>query len=283
MAFKEVIRISNIFSQDIVSRRNDNLSIDNADNKCELCKETVEFDLDIYGEPVLFRIDVISKMIKLSEIVPLAYEISSIISDILLTKSINEGIIVPCRKGCEACCNYLVPLSIPEAFNLRETVLALPEGRRNAIFNSFLNSAKSILQKEKEDLPSMELSQLSRWYSQMNLTCPFLSDNACGIYNNRPVACREHLVTGTNLFCNPAQEKDFHKIDLPVSILECLGKLSAELKNTDVEAIIMPLALLWTQENPDSDIETWPSVEVVRRFTEMIRESSEILCSATLD
>ncbi len=282
MVFKQIIRISNIFGQDIVSSRNDNLSIDNADNKCELFKETIVFDLEIHSEPVHFIIDAAPKMIKLSEIVPLAYEIASRISDILLETSINEGTTVPCKKGCATCCNYLVPLSIPEAFNLRETFLALPEGRRNTIFNSFLNAAKSILQKEQEDLPSMELDQLSRWYSQMNLTCPFLSDNACSIYNNRPVACREHLVTDTNLFCNPAQERDFHKIDWPVSILECLGKLSAELKNTDVEAIMMPLALLWTQENPDSDIETWPSIEVVRRFTEIIKESSEILCSAAL-
>ncbi len=281
MVYKEVIRISHIFGQDIVSCRNDALSADDTDKKCELCKETVEFNLIIFGKPVNFIIDVVPKMIKLSEIVPLAYEMASIISDILLAKSINEGITVPCRKGCAACCNYLVPLSIPEAFNLRETVLALPESRRNSIFNSFLKSAKSILQNEKEDLYSMELDRLSRWYSQMNLTCPFLSDNACGIYDKRPVACREHLVTGTKLFCNPAQQNDFHKIDLPVSILECLGKLSAELKNTDIEAIMMPLALLWTQENPDSDIETWPSVEVVRRFTEIIKESSEILCSTS--
>lgn len=282
MTHKEVIHISNIFGQDIVSSRNDNLSTDDAHKKGELCNETVDFDLDIHGEPIHFIIDVSPKMIKLSEIVPLAYEMSSRISEILLAECTNEGMIVPCRKGCATCCNYLVPLSIPEAINLKETVLALPEDRKIAIFNSFLNSAKSILQNEKEDLHSMELDQLSRWYSQMNLTCPFLSDNACSIYDKRPVACREHLVTGTNLFCNPAQERDFHKIDLPVSILECLGKLSAELKNTDVEAIMMPLALLWTQENPDSDIETWPSVEIVRRFTEIIKESSEVLCSASL-
>lgn len=121
----------------------------------------------------------------------------------------------------------------------------------------------------------MELDQLSKWYSQLNLTCPFLSDNICGIYDKRPIACREHLVTNTNLFCNPFQQNDFNKIDLPVSILECLGKLSSELRHTEVEAIMMPLALLWAEENLDSDRDIWPSIDIVRRLTEIIKESFE--------
>ncbi|MBN2588262.1 MAG: YkgJ family cysteine cluster protein [Sedimentisphaerales bacterium] len=282
MTYKEVIHISQIQDQDIVSRHKDNISTGNFDKNYNTCKEIIEFELEILGETVLFSIYLIPKMIKLSEIVPIAYEISSKISTIIQEKNINEGITIPCRKGCATCCNYLVPLSIPEAFYLRETVLSLPENTGNSVFYSFLTSAKCILNKKSEDLYSMELDQLSRWYSKLNLTCPFLSDNACSIYDKRPIACREHLVTGTNLFCKPSQEEESQKIELPVSILECLGKLSAELKQTDIEAIMMPLALVWTQDNPDSDIETWPSVEIIRRFTEIIKESCEIPCSASL-
>jgi hypothetical protein len=84
------------------------------------------------------------------------------------------------------------------------------------------------------------------------------------------------------MFCNPSLEKDFQKINLPVSILESLGKLSAELKQTDLEAIMMPLALLWAQDNSDRDKETWPYAEVVKRFTEIIKESSVVSYSGSL-
>ena len=244
------------------------------------CKETIEFELEIIGETLLFSIDIVPKMMKLSEIVPLAYEISSRISTFIQKKSRNEGIIIPCQKGCSACCSYLVPLSIPEAFHLRNTVLSLPEDTANSVFNSFLTSAKCILNKTSEDMQSMELDQLSIWYSKLNLSCPLLSDNACSIYDKRPVACREYLVQGTNLYCTPSHKIDAQKIGLSVSITECLGKLSAELKQTEIEAIMMPLAILWAQDNLDSDSETWYSVDIIRRFTQIIKESSGILSAA---
>ncbi len=276
MIYTEVINISNIPGLDIDYRHNDNLSTENFDKRSELNKKTIEFDMEIFGETVLFRINVVPRMIKLSEIVPLAYEIASIISNIILKRSTKEGLVIPCQKGCAACCNYLVPLSIPEAFHLRRIVLGLSEHRRNTIFNSFLVSAKCILNNQTQYVQSMGMDELSMWYTQLNLRCPFLSDNICSIYDKRPIACREHLVTDSNYFCNPNQEIDFNKIVLPVGILECLGVLNAELKNTDIEAIMMPLALLWAQDNPGGDNETWPSVEIVRRFTEIIKKSSEI-------
>lgn len=141
MVFKQIIQISQIPGQEIDSGYEDIPYTADFDGKCKIQKETIEFSLEIFDEPVLFRIDVIPGMIKLSEIVPLARELSSQISTIIQTKETNTGICIPCRKGCSACCNYLVPLSIPEAFQLRNEVLAMPENIRRAVFNLFLASA----------------------------------------------------------------------------------------------------------------------------------------------
>ena len=271
MTYKETIHISKIPGEEIISWQGPNTY-----------KVIIDFELDILGDTVPFLIEVVPEMIKLSEIVPLAYKLSSRISNLIQEKSIKEGITIPCRKGCSACCDYLVPLSIPEAFHLRETVLALPEYTRNKVINSFLDSAKRILRKQANDIESMELDQLSRWYSKLNLTCPFLSDNSCSIYEKRPIACREYLVKDTNYFCNPAHGGESQRIELPASILECLGKLSSELRHTEIEAVMMPLSIFWTQDNLYSDSETWPSVDIIRRFTEIIKESSQINCLASL-
>lgn len=283
MIQKQIIHISQKSGQDIASGYEDNPCHDYFDKKPEICNETIEFDLVIFDESILFRIDIEPKMIKLSEVVSLAYEISSNISSIVQSKYFNKGKTIPCKKGCSACCNYLVPLSIPEAFYLRNLVIALPEDRRKTIFNSFLESAKSILHTESKDLNLMTLQQLSKWYFEQNLSCPFLSNNTCSIYEERPIACREYLVTGSPSLCNPAQEKHPQKTYLPVSITECLAKLSAELKHSEIEAIMMPLALLWAEDNLDGDMETWPSIELVSRLCEIIKETIEINYSVPLN
>ena len=35
-----------------------------------------------------------------------------------------NGATIPCGEGCSACCNYLVPLAVPEVFRLREEMAA---------------------------------------------------------------------------------------------------------------------------------------------------------------
>ena len=61
-------------------------------------------------------------------------------------------------------------------------------------------------------------------------------------------------------------------VKLPVSILECVGQLTAELEQSEVEAIMLPLALPWAQENLGRAERTWPAVTMVERFVEIIKE-----------
>ena len=224
-------------------------------------------------------------MIRLSELVPLARNISTQISLIIQRKLREENIAIPCRKGCNTCCSYLVPLSIPEAFRLREEVLSLAEDKRKQILSLSLSSAKEILKNSPSGINLMDLSQLSHWYSNLGLECPFLENSICSNYQQRPIACREYLAMDSNLPCNPQNEDNYNKVILPVSILECLGKLYAEFENENVEAIMLPLALPWAQENLDRDMKKWPAKETISRFIEIIKESckeQEIICNKEL-
>jgi hypothetical protein len=57
-----------------------------------------------------------------------------------------------------------------------------------------------------------------------------------------------------------------------VSILEALGQLTAELEQSDIEAVMLPLAFAWAQENLHRAERTWPAVEMVKRFVEIMQE-----------
>ena len=82
--------------------------------------------LDVFGEPVDLVVNVKEEGARLADIVPLARAVSAKITDKVGEIARLNGATIPCGKGCSACCNYLVPLALPEVFRLREEVLDMP-------------------------------------------------------------------------------------------------------------------------------------------------------------
>ena len=252
-------------------------------NNCDSGVENISFELDILGEPVRFNINVAQKQARLSDIVPLVRTLSTKLALMVLEKLRRNGEFVPCCKGCSACCNYLIPLSVPEVFRLREEVLAMPAEQGKAVLQLCLDTAKRILDEKPKEFDINELtgtesqikiSQLGKWYAGIKLACPFLSDNLCTSYERRPIACREYIVTGSALLCEDERTDESQIVQMPVSILQCLGQLTAELEQSNIEAVMLPLALPWAQENLERGQRTWPAVTMVKRFVEILRAHS---------
>ena len=130
-----------------------------------------------------------------------------------------------------------------------------------------------------------EGSGVSNWYRGLELSCPLLSDGLCMWYDQRPAVCREHIVTGSELACL-GEGSDEDLIDssrvalVPISIVEALGQLTAGLEGSDVEAVMLPLALPWTEDNLDRAERTWPARVMVERFIEILREMASASSSA---
>jgi Fe-S-cluster containining protein len=253
---------------------------DEIDNNDVNCLKTISFELDIIGRSTRFSICVAQKQARLSDITPLARMLSTKLAMKVLDKLRSNGKFVPCRKGCSACCNYLIPLSVPEAFRMREEVLAMPTEQGRALSQSFLDTAKIILNEKPkifainesaEASCQIQINELSKWYTSLKLTCPFLSNNLCTSYEHRPVACREYIVTGSALLCNDEWSDESQAVQMPISILECLGQLAAELEQSDIEAVMLPLALPWVQENLERGERTWSAVTMVECFVEILQ------------
>lgn len=119
----------------------------------------------------------------------------------------EAGKAISCRKGCGACCRQLVPISRTEAERLLETVAALPAGRRATLENRFAAAEAALAAadlKERKGRPDRELSTA---YFALGIPCPFLEDESCSIHPDRPLVCREYLVTSpADLCAGPAQE-----------------------------------------------------------------------------
>lgn len=240
--------------------------------------EIVELEIEIPGEVVYFRIGIEDKQARLSDIVQLARTISNKLVLTVLDGVSKNGQSITCCKGCSACCSYLIPLSVPEAFRLREELLSLPANKSNQILNSCFDTAERILDNRPPTLslknsPKSAQSQtglISKWYSGLKLACPFLSDGLCMLYEQRPLACREHIVSGSAILCQTSHKGDPNVVPMPVSILEALSQLTAELEQSDIEAVMLPFAFAWAQDNLHRAERTWPLVTMVKRFVEIL-------------
>jgi len=115
----------------------------------------------------------------------------------------------------------------------------------------------------------VDLNLVSNWYTNLKLRCPFLYNHACSIYDQRPLACREHFIKGSARACGGLRGVA-EVLDMPVQLPNVLGQLASELEGTDVEAVILPLALVWCQENPDRTERSWPAEMMVNRFVDIV-------------
>ena len=257
-----------------------------SEQECDIdCdSEIIGLEFDILGEPIRLRVSIADEYARLSDIVPLARALSTEVALLKLGKIAKEGEYVPCCKGCSECCNYLVPVSVPEAFRIRDELLAMPTEQGGLLLQSFLDASRTIIDSTNKgcDLSLMcdtgskeQLSDLSKWYRGLKLPCPFLSDDICASYAQRPIACCEYIVTGSPLICKNETIDKSNMVTLPVSINNVLVDLSSQLEQSEAESMILPLFLPWTQENLERGERTWPAEMMVRLFVEITENKAK--------
>ena len=145
---------------------------------------------------------------------------------------------ITCRFGCTACCYQLVPVTDMEARFLNKTVDSLPVDQSDAVR---ANATAVVRDLEAEGLLSEmgRFDQLSRSdresltlrYFRMHAPCPFLDGETCSIYEQRPLACREYLVTSPSECCRQLGEAKVDRVPLPISLFSHLtrnGRIGSE-------------------------------------------------------
>ena len=106
----------------------------------------------------------------------------------------------------------------------------------------------------------------------MGLACPFLSGDVCAIHEERPIVCREHLVTSPAGLCEDPASKAIRVIRPPVSLAEALVRLTRVLEGAPPEPLALPVALAWANDNRSRAHRTWPGTVIVQRFIDLLTE-----------
>ena len=177
-----------------------------------------------------------------------------------VVEAAEAGKQVSCRKGCGACCRQLVPVSRTEGERLLSVVEAMPRERRKILGARFAAAEAAISAAGLKDRGQRTDRELSTSYFALGVPCPFLEEESCSIHPERPLVCREYLVTSPAELCaGPAQEGV-----APVAV----PKVSMAARGLQSEGEDwFPLALLmdWAKKRPrKGERRTGP--EWVQRF-----------------
>ena len=94
-----------------------------------------------------------------------------------------------------------------------------------------------------------EIEPLNHAYYAQSLPCPFLEDEICSIYEFRPAACRELLVTSPQELCQNMATNPIRALPVHLRMGTILSLLWKEFTQGPARLIPLPLAIDWAERH----------------------------------
>lgn len=196
-----------------------------------------------------FRGRVPQRPIRVADVLPLLYSLLEPVIHSATRRLRAEGKEISCRAGCGACCRQLVPVSESEAVRLLEVAGSLPADVRDRVWERFCQARERLQGAGLVDrLLTMAESrdveaglQLGVEYFRLGLPCPFLENESCGIYEHRPMICRQYLVTSPAVDCSDPRPGRIDEAPLPIRLSRLLFRF--EDGKGDAMPYFVPLTL----------------------------------------
>jgi Fe-S-cluster containining protein len=215
--------------------------------------------MNISGRPVEAEITVPTAPTPPEQLLPLFHSIADLAVRIAVEDAEAGGESISCRKGCGACCRQLVPVSPIEARYLADHVRGLPEPRRAAVRERFREACRrleeaGVLEKLRrpETFELEEVLSFGLDYFDLGIPCPFLEDESCSIHPDRPLICREFLVTSPAERCERPHEANIRKVELPGRVSNLVAR-KGEADPSELRPWVpLTLALEWDETHPDT-------------------------------
>lgn len=226
------------------------------------------------GESVEAEIRVATGRVRVVGLLPAVRSLTDAVVRAAIGQAEREGREISCRKGCGACCRQPVPVAQAEAVALAELVAALPAGRQAAVRERFADGLERLaaagLLDAVRQLPEMpddaERREVGLAHFRQGVPCPFLEDEACSIHPQRPLACREYLVTSPAAACSEPDRGGVERVALPGKVSHALYAFGDGSGQGPVRWMPLLLALEWSGEHPGFAGRRYRGPELLERF-----------------
>jgi Fe-S-cluster containining protein len=158
--------------------------------------------------------------------------------------------VVSCGPGCGACCRQLVPVAAAEAAALRGVISGLSAAHLERVEGRF-SAARDRLRSNDLDRRLRDSAQdnkasrvgLGLEYFALGIACPFLEEESCSIHEQRPLACREYLVTSDPSGCRQPDRSSVETVEIPRRLSQVFRRFAADCLQRDTGWIPLIFAL----------------------------------------
>lgn len=235
---------------------------------------TADIDLTVGSRRLKTRLSIPVLPMRHAELLPIVRAVADASVAAGVEDAIAHHVPISCKAGCGACCRQLVPIPQVEARRLRDLVEAMPEPRREQVRARFAAAierldAAGLLAEFREPATWTESDREPQLrgmdYFHLGIACPFLEDESCSIYPERPLVCREYLVVTPAERCADPKPGEVVAVRLPFDTWRALARATADDPAGPLRWVPLILALEWAENNPEPE-PVEPGPELVRRL-----------------
>jgi Fe-S-cluster containining protein len=232
---------------------------------------SVRVGMKVWDDDVEMEMTLPAGPARLESLLPVFQRVADSLVDLAVDRAGAEGRVVSCKKGCGACCRQLVPIGEAEARRIGRLVEDLPEPRRGEVRARFARARERLAEtgllvklENRAGFVAEESSSFGLAYFHLGIPCPFLEDESCSIHADRPIICREYLVTSPAANCADPKADSIDQVELPRKVWTAVARAGA----TGPAAPLVPwvplvLAPDWASAHADTS-ESRPAIELVR-------------------
>jgi Fe-S-cluster containining protein len=182
-----------------------------------------DIQLRIGGSAARVELTVPNAPMSLPEFLPIVHALTEIVVQAAEREVGQAGRVVSCGPRCGACCRQLVPIATAEAAALRDVIASLESSHRKRVKERFsaagerLKSTGLAGRLQGRSARRDKASRLTQGleYFALGIACPFLEDESCSIHDQRPLACREYLVTSDPSACRQPDARSVETVEMP--------------------------------------------------------------------
>lgn len=231
---------------------------------------TGNISLSIGGRPFDMQMTVPAKPVKPHRMLPIFQKLTNSFVDLSVQDAEENGEKISCKAGCGACCRQPVPLSEVEVYNIAELVETMPAEKRDRVKRRFseavshfreagwfekMGKCAEMARTQPQDTVTPELQKIVMEYFREGVPCPFLVDESCSIHEERPLACREYLVTSPAENCSAPSAENVKKVPLLMEPSKAMKSVGTTGKFYHLGIIPLILALELADDVPEHFVE----------------------------
>ena len=215
--------------------------------------------LKIGGKPLDIEFESPKRPVSLSRMLPVFQEVTNQLVNIGVERAVESGDEISCKAGCGACCRQPVPIGKSEAFAIADLVSSMPTEKREKVKERFsdayeklnkINWFKRLAELEQGDTD--ERRNLSMEYFSQGIACPFLIEESCSIHPDRPLSCREYLVTSPAENCSEPTESTVETVEMPATPSRLVREISKDTVSGQKNYLPLVAALEFAETNQET-------------------------------